>query len=164
MKRILDLLQFLERGVASVAFGLMTALVLLDVLLREGFHQSFPIGPKLAIDLMIVGGFLGAALTSGKGTHLKAEIAAKIWPVGMKPAVERLGELVTAAFCAVMGLLAFRYVSQSREMGEVGVVTRVPVWISQAPLVWTFLSMTFRHLVFGINPKLRPQPSLEDIK
>jgi len=164
MKLALHLLQKTERWIAATAFGLMTFLVLADILLREAFKHSFPVGPKVAIDLMIWGGFLGAAITSGKGTHLKAEVASKIWPKKVKPLVDQVSEALTALFCAGMAWLAFQYVSQSFEMGEVGVVTRIPVWISQAVLPWAFVSMTVRHLIFAIVPSLKPTPSLEDIK
>lgn len=164
MRRALELLQKTERWIAATAFGFMTLLVLADIFLREAFKQSFPVGPKLAIDLMILGGFLGAAITSGKGTHLKAEIASKLWPKSLKPFAETLGEILTAAFCAGMAWLAFKYVSQSFEMGEVGVVTGVPVWISQSILPWAFVSMSVRHLTFALVPSLRPTPTLEDIK
>jgi TRAP-type C4-dicarboxylate transport system permease small subunit len=164
MRRALHLLQTTERWIAATAFGFMTLLVLADIILREAFKQSFPLGPKLAIDLMILGGFLGAAITSGKGTHLKAEMASKIWPKGFKPLVDRLSEGLTALFCAGMAWLAFQYVSQSFEMGEVGVVTRIPVWVSQAILPWAFVSMSVRHSIFAIFPALRPTPTIEDIK
>ncbi len=162
--RFLASLQKWERWVALTAFGLMTALVLADIALRELAHQSFAMGPKLAIDLMIWGGFLGAALTSGKGTHLKAEAALKLWPVALRPWIEALSEIVTGVFCAGLAWVSFHYVAQSRTMGEVGVVTGVPLWISQAVLPWTFGSMAIRHLAYGWLSGLRPMASIEDLK
>lgn len=162
--RFLAGLQTWERRVALTAFGLMTTLVLADIALRELAHQSFAMGPKLAIDLMIWGGFLGAALTSGKGTHLKAEAAMKLWPMKLRPWIEALSEIVTGVFCAGLAWVSFRYVAQSRAMGEVGVVTRIPLWISQAVLPWTFASMAIRHLTYGWLSGLRPIPQVEDLK
>jgi TRAP-type C4-dicarboxylate transport system permease small subunit len=162
--RLLATLQKWERRVALSAFGLMTLLVLADIALRELAHQSFAMGPKLAIDLMIWGGFLGAALTSGKGTHLKAEAATKVWPVNLRPWIEALSEIVTGVFCAGLAWVSCQYVLQSRAMGEVGVVTGIPLWISQAVLPWTFASMAIRHLAHGWLSGLRPMASIEDLK
>lgn len=164
MKTLLERLQRIERVVAASAFGLMTLLVLTDILLREGFKQSFAIGPKLALDFMILGGFLGAAITSGKGTHLKAEVATKLWPESLKPFAATAGELVTATFCAGMAWISFQYVSGSRELGEANVVTGVPIWISQLVIPWTFVSMTVRHLCFTFKAGLRPITTIEDLK
>ena len=164
MKTILARLQKIERGVAATAFGLMTLLVLTDILLREGFKQSFAVGPKLALDFMILGGFLGAAITSGKGTHLKAEVATKLWPESLKGFAATAGELLTATFCASMAWISFQYVSGSRELAEANVVTGIPIWISQLVIPWTFASMALRHLCFTFKTELRPVTTIEDLK
>ena len=153
----------LEKWVAAACFGGLSLLVLADIFLREGLHRSFPFGPKLAIDLMIWGGFLGASLTSARGTHLRAEAFEKIWPVSWRPAVETIGQWMTAAFCAALAYLAFSYVRETHQMGEVGVVTGIPVWISQAMIPYSFASLTLRHLAYAVMPSLRPRPGLEDL-
>jgi TRAP-type C4-dicarboxylate transport system permease small subunit len=164
MSALLLGLNRVERAVAALSFGVMTLLVLVDIGMRELLKQSFPIGPKLALDFMIWGGFLGASITSAKGTHLKAEAFEKLWPKSLKPAVETLSELLTTAFCGGMAYLSIRYVAASHEMGEVGVVTGVPLWVSQAVIPLTFSLMTLRHLAYTLMPSIKPRPSVEDLK
>jgi TRAP-type C4-dicarboxylate transport system permease small subunit len=160
MSRYLMLLERAERGLASAAFGALAVLVLTDVFSREVLKQGFPLGPKLAIDLMIWGGFLGAALCTSKATHLRIEAAERLWPSAWKPLVGRIEDAVTGVFCAVMAWLSFRYVSTSYELGEVGVVTRIPLWVSQAVIPYAFSSMTLRYLVFVAWPQVKPVPPI----
>ncbi len=160
MQKLLATVEKLERVIAATAFGLLAALVVLDIFSREVLHQSFPIGPKLAIDFMIWGGFLGASLCAAKGTHLKIDAGEKLWPQSLRPFAGRMETLVTGAFCVFMAWLSIRYVHTSQELGEVGVVTRIPVWISQLVIPYTFVSMSVRYAAYFVFPALKPLPPI----
>jgi TRAP-type C4-dicarboxylate transport system permease small subunit len=68
--------------------------------------------------------------------------------------------LVTGAFCVFMAWFSIRYVKTSQELGEVGVVTRIPAWISQLVIPYTFVSMSIRYAVYFILPGLKPVPPI----
>jgi hypothetical protein len=59
-----------------------------------------------------------------------------------------------------MAGFSIRYVKTSQELGEVGVVTRIPAWISQLVIPYTFVSMSIRYAVYFILPGLKPVPPI----
>lgn len=158
MRSFLAGMERYERLIAATAFGLLALLVVADIFSREVLHQSFPVGPKLAIDFMIWGGFLGASLCAARGTHLRIDAGERLWPASIRALASRIETLLTALFCVFMAWLSVRYVRTSHELGEVGVVTRVPVWISQLVIPFTFVSMSLRYLAYFAFPALKPVP------
>ena len=113
---------------------------------------------------MIWLGFIGASLTSAKGAHLRPEIADKLWRGVGKKIADALAQLITAAFCLGMAYLAYRYVMESKAMGDVSVVTGIPLWIVQLAIPYTFASMALRHFAYSIMPAIRPITRIEDQK
>jgi len=156
MKKALAWVHRVEVVLAASCFGWMTVLTLTDVLGREVFKTGVVWAQKSAVYLMIWGGFLGSSLTSATGGHLRPELADKLWPKKLRPFIGSLEQALTAAFCLGLFYLATSYVSSSRELGDLNVVTGLPVWVIQLVIPYTFLSMGLRHLAYAIWPKLRP--------
>lgn len=158
LRALLEALNRFERAICAVCFGLLALLMVVDIFSREVLQQSFHRGPKLAIDLMIWGGFLGASLCVAAGTHLRIEAADRLWPDSWRSLVTRVQTLVTFAFCLAFAWVSAKYVGESRQMGEVGVVTGVPIWMVQLVIPVSFGSMAFRYLMHALFPALRPSP------
>jgi TRAP-type C4-dicarboxylate transport system permease small subunit len=153
---LLNRLAYLERTVAGIAILLLAILLLGEVFSREIFGSSLPWAQKLALHLMIYAGCLGVSLASSEGKQLRPELGDLILPKSMRPHIASLREACIAIFCLFYFYLSLSYVQQSREFGDVNVVTHIPLWVVQAILPFVFLSLGFKHSVFAFIPTLRP--------
>lgn len=159
MRQFLDIITRMERFVAGLSIALMAVLLFGDVFLREVFHISIPWAQKLSLHLMIFAGSLGVSLASSAGAQLRPEVGDHVLPRLIQPSVVTFRELCTAGFCGFYSWIAFKYVSQSREFGDVNVITGVPLWVVQATFPTVFAVMAIKHFVYAVMPSMRPVPA-----
>ncbi len=159
MRQFLDIITRLERVIAGFSIAIMAVLLFGDVFLREVFHISIPWAQKLSLHLMIFSGSLGVSLASSAGAHLRPEVGDHVLPKGILPYVVVFRELCTAGFCGFYAWIAFHYVAQSREFGDVNVITGIPLWIVQSIFPLVFSLMASKHLIYALMPTMRPAPA-----
>lgn len=152
MKKFLDFLSIIEGWLAVISVTVMTALVVLDVLSRELFNSGFPWAQKSAVFLMIWAGYLGAILVSNKASHLRPQIADKLWGDKGQIWFIRIQNFVTLIFCSLFSYAAILYVIDSQDLGDKSVVTGIPLWILQLVIPYTFFSMALRNVYFMLHP------------
>jgi TRAP-type C4-dicarboxylate transport system permease small subunit len=149
----------MERLLAGLSIAVMAVLLFGDVFLREVFHISLPWAQKLSLHLMILSGSLGVSLASSAGAQLRPEVGDHVLPRLIQPSVVIFRELCTAAFCAFYAWIALKYVSQSREFGDVNVITGIPLWVVQATFPVVFAIMAIKHCIYAVMPSMRPVPA-----
>lgn len=154
--RILSAIATAERCVATLALGLLTVIMFLDVGMREIAGQGVVWAQKFSLHLMFWAGMLGATMVSAKGGHLRPEIADKIWPQKWHGVLRLAEHLLIAVFCLLMSYMAALFVAQSLGSAQRHPVTGIPIWILQCIIPYTFFSMGFRHSVYALIPALRP--------
>ncbi|WP_367898485.1 TRAP transporter small permease [Leptospira sp. WS58.C1] len=155
--KILTFLKYFEKVLAGLCFGGLTILMGLDVGGREIFNSGIEWAQKAAILLMIWGGFLGAALTSGEGGHLRPEIADKLWPKSAHNFQKGLEHFLIGMFCLFFLYLSYVHVSEAKNFGDIHpVIELLPLWVVKTIFPYTFMAMAFRHLIYSFIPSLRP--------
>jgi C4-dicarboxylate transporter DctQ subunit len=153
MAKILDLLNSVEKILAAALIFLLTTLVVIDVGAREIFRTGLPWAQKGAVYMMIWAGFIGAILVCHKVEHLRPEVADKLWKGRARSFYLRFHNLVVLLFTATMTYYSFRYVLESREFGDRNIIIDMPMWLLQAIIPYTFLSMSLRYFYFILFPK-----------
>ena len=152
MNKFISILSRFEKIVAASCMGIMTVLVICDVLSREFLNKGIPWAQKSAVYLMIWGGFIGAVLITEKAAHLRPEVADKIWGEKGQKLFVRIQNFTMLVFCFVFTYYAFLYVKESFSFGDKSVVLQVPLWTLQVVIPYTFLSMGIRNIYFLFNP------------
>lgn len=156
IKKILDCLYIVEKLIAIISIGLMSAFVIIDIGSREIFSTGIPGAQKLAVYLMIWAGFLGASLTAHKGTHLRPEIADGLWPKKLLPVFHRLRHFLTGVFSIFFAYYGYLYVIESMELGDVSPVLNISIWIVQIIIPMTFILISIKSFVFSFCTNLMP--------
>ena len=152
MKSFLNILTKVESFIAGFFIALLSGFVIFDVLSREIFNVGHPWAQKSAVYLMIWAGFLGAALVAQKASHLRPEIADKIWGEKRLAILVRVQNIVIILFCAFFMIASISYVMESYEFGDKSVVLRISLWILQLVIPYTFFSIALRSFYYLINP------------
>ncbi|HZD25227.1 MAG TPA: TRAP transporter small permease [Alphaproteobacteria bacterium] len=161
MGRFLTLLFRVEAGIAATAYAVVAGLLLSEIIARDLFASAIWGSLQVAVFAAIVAGFLGLSLATGANTHLRPQFADAWWPEAWRPAVARLGDLVSCLLFAALGVIALLYIRDTFVNGDRAAVLYWPLWPIQLVLPYAFFSSAVRHLVFALRPELKPDPADE---
>ena len=147
----------LEAFVAVCAYVLTAGLLLSEVIARELFTESIWGSQKIAVFAAIIAGSLGLAIATSENAHLRPSFADGLLPYGW---VDRLGDVLSALLFAGFGYFAIVFVQESIEYKDVAEVIRIPLWPIQIVLPYAFFSSALRHLIFAVEPDLKPEADI----
>ena len=161
IQKLLKALWTVEATICVVAFTATALALMADVLAREFFGNGIFGAQRFAVWSNAIAGLLGFALVTAERGHLRPQFADALVPKSLEPHIERIGELVSALICCVVGWYAVRFVMSSAALGERGMAIPILVWPIQLVLPWMFFSSALRHLAYATWPELRPAPRSE---
>jgi TRAP-type C4-dicarboxylate transport system permease small subunit len=131
-------------AIVAAVYGLLKVFL---VLLPNGLVWSQTVG----LVLMLWVGVIGASMATREHRHLALDLGSKLWPKRLLPAVQGIGNLVTAAFCVALAVLAcvslrdhFRDWSDTDGAGGVFPALAIPKWFAFAGVPLGFGLMTLR--------------------
>lgn len=153
--RILKALLAVEGAVATLAYVVVAALLLGDVMAREFFGVSIWGAQKIAVFASIIAGMVGFAIADAQNAHMRPTFADGLLPF---PWTNRLSDFVAAAIYVAFGWYACVFVSETYAFNEQAAVLYVPVWPVQLVLPYAFFSAALRHGIFFFKPELKPAP------
>jgi C4-dicarboxylate transporter DctQ subunit len=156
-KAFLNYLRIFEQTMCFLAFLLMAASLMGDVLKREFTGSGWFGAPQVGVVGMIVVAYMGIALASANGSHFRPKFADPLL-ARWDSAANRIGEFGFAAFCFFMAYVALNVAIESYELDDVSAVLRWPIWPVQGVIVLGFGLVGVRHTLYGIFLDLRPLP------
>jgi TRAP-type C4-dicarboxylate transport system permease small subunit len=154
------LLQFLnrwERRLCGLAFAVLASVMFADVAMREISGNGIPWAQQTAVFANLVVALFGLGLAASAGSHLRPRFADHWLPERYHPLLQRLADLVSAAFLLAFAVLAVQLVLETHELAETATVLRVPLWPLQCLIPLSFISAALRYLCFFLQPALAPQ-------
>lgn len=157
-----------ESWIAVLAFSLIGAMIFADVAGREfvgpllsalgvdagatGVYGAH----KIALYGLVIGAFAGFGLSVATGTQIVPRVAFGWVPASWAPAVDRVGNLFSAAVLGVATWYALVFVLSSREIGTVIPGLDWPAWIIQSVIPFGFASAALRYAIFAVWPAAAP--------
>lgn len=151
-------------GVA-VGYGLIRGMVTL-------FPNGLIWAQSLGLSGMLWVGFIGASMATKEGNHLTLEIMEFVWKGKAKAHVGRVGALVAALFCLVIGWLCLvevriEYGEWAESDGAVGTMSGFPVprfaIFSILPFAFAVMTARFLGRAFGETEKEK-DPGITPVK
>jgi len=162
MKLLLARLLQAESVLAAIAYAVVVALLLGEIIARELFSTSIWGSQKMAVFAAIIAAFFGLTLATAANAHLRPQFADNWWPRHWQPTIARLGDLLSAAIFAGLGVVAAMYLKDTYANGDRAAVLYWPLWPIQLILPYAFFASGLRHLAFGLWPELKPGPETEE--
>ena len=113
---------------------------------------------RMALCFMLWVGFVGASIATRQHAHIVFEVADRIWPARVQPAVKLVAKLVPFLFCLYLALLAFthtryHYGDWVESDGVAGVFEGwpAPKFLVYGFLIFPFTVMAYRFLLHGVG-------------
>ena len=147
MRRIIDsLARILE---LTLALALIGAVLLNfgNVIGRYGFGTTMTIADELQTYIMVWIAFLGAAVVTWRGAHLRMDVIAQRLPESF----QRVLGWVEAVLILVLGSLvtwvAWQYVAQMYGLGAKSQTAGIPMWMPHSALLVGFALIVIASLL-----------------
>ena len=114
-----------------LAIALIGAVLLnfVNVVGRYGFGWGFIAADELQTYIMVYLAFLGAAVASWRGLHLRMDVLALRLPAGMQKMLSILELLLIVILCSLVTWVALNYVQQMFSLGAKSQNAQIPMWI-----------------------------------
>jgi TRAP-type C4-dicarboxylate transport system permease small subunit len=129
---------------ALCVIGALIAL-LINVLLRYGFHHSLPWAQELVREVIIVTTLLGCSLAVKRGQQVSVDAAAHIFP-NLRRFLAGVHYLATLAFALLLIHFGWEMVIMMQETNQRTIAMHIPLAWIYAVLPVTGLLMTIRSL------------------
>ncbi|MFK7963482.1 MAG: TRAP transporter small permease [Burkholderiaceae bacterium] len=153
---LLNTLQRIEGAVAALAYATVALLLMGDVLGRELLGEGIFGAPKMAVYAAIVAGFLGLALATGAGSHLRPAFLDGVCPERFDRYVWQIADLISAIVYLGLAWVAIEFVLSTRQSGDRAAVLYWTLWPIQMVMPYAFCSCALRHGLYVVAPSLRP--------
>ncbi len=158
LRAILRGLTFAEAIAATISYGVVATLLMVDVVGRELFGAAFLGLQQLSVYGAIIAGFLGLTLTTSDNGHLRPAFMDFLSGPRFDPLFQRIGDLVSAGFFLTGAYICWGFVQVSMALGDRAPVLYFVLWPLQLIIPYAFASAGLKHLIFGLRPDLKPQP------
>lgn len=147
--RIDEFIAHLEQVVLAGSLTLMVTVAFLQIVLRNFFDTGLSWGDELVRYCVIWVGFLGAALATREGKHIRMDLVSRWLPTKHQWALQAFVHLVSTVISAILTLAAIKFVRVEAQMGAetfFGPAT----WIIALVIPVTFGTMTIRYAFLSI--------------
>jgi TRAP-type C4-dicarboxylate transport system permease small subunit len=123
-----------------LALALIGAVVLnfVNVVGRYGFGTGFYAADELQTYIMVYIAFLGAAVASWRGLHLRMDVLAQRLPTGMKRVLSGAELVLVVILGGLVTWVAWQYVGQMYSLGARSQTAQIPMWIPHTALMLGF--------------------------
>ncbi len=123
-----------------LAIALIAAVILnfVNVVGRYGFGWGFIAADELQTYIMVYIAFLGAAVATWRGLHLRMDVIAQRLPEGMQKVLSFLEMVLVLILCSLVTWVASQYALQMYLLGARSQTAQIPMWIPHSAIAAGF--------------------------
>ncbi len=151
--RLLRLLNSVESIAAAVAYLIVAALLIGDVVGREVSGTGVFGAQKMAVYAAVVAGFLGLGLATAANAQLRPAFLDFVFKGAL---IDRIGDAFAFVFYVFMAWVAVLFIRQSMEFQDRAAVLYWLLWPIQIVIPYALASTGLRHGLFALWPGLKP--------
>lgn len=124
----------------ALALALIVAVLLnfANVIGRYGFGRSFLAADEVQTYLMVYMAFLGAAVATWRGLHLRMDVLAQKFPPGVRAFLHVLELLLIIGLGGLVTGVAWQYAGQMYALGARSQTAQIPMWIPHGAIAAGF--------------------------
>ncbi|MCJ7809628.1 MAG: TRAP transporter small permease [Desulfobulbaceae bacterium] len=134
-----------EKWAVIVLLAFTVTLSFVQVILRYFFNSGFAWVPEIVVFSFITMTLLGASTGIRNGVHIGVDVIVKLFPLKFQKFSNIFSNLSGAALLLFMSYLTYKFVLYFREMGQLSIITEIPIWMMIAYMPVAFLFMAFHY-------------------
>ena len=134
-----------EKWVVIVLLSFTVTLSFVQVVLRYFFNSGFTWVPEIVVFSFISMTLFGASTGIRNGVHIGVDVIVKLLPPKFQKFSDIFAKLSGVALFLFMSYLTCRFVLYFREMGQLSIITEIPIWMMIAYIPVAFLFMAFHY-------------------
>ena len=135
-----------EKWAVIVLLGFTVTLSFIQVILRYFFNAGFAWVPEIVVFAFISMTLLGASTGIRNGVHIGVDVIVVLLPPKLQKFSDIFTKLCASALFLFMSYLTYQFVMYFREMGQLSIITEIPIWMMIAYMPVAFLFMAFHYL------------------
>jgi len=124
--------------------GVMTAVIILQVIFRFILKASLPWSEELARYLMVWLTFVGASIGVKWGSHIGVEALVIVLPKNVQTIVKYLGIILAIIFCVVVFSASLGILQNQIVNRQVSPAMRIPMW-------WAYAAVPFGTFLMAVR-------------
>ena len=158
--KLVDALTFTVERVLALGLILGISLNFINVVGR--YVAGFTINgvDEVEIYILIWITFLGAAIVTWRGEHLRMDVLLSACPAWVQKTEAVIETMVMFAVTAFVAWQSFLYVERIHSLGALSDIARIPTWIPHSAITIGFGSMAILVLLRGLKKLLNaPSPA-----
>ncbi len=146
--RINQIIYVFEKWLAIILMGFAVGLSFVQVILRYFFNAGFAWVPEIVVFTFITLTLVGASTGVRNGVHIGVDVIVKLLPTRFHRISDIFANSCGAALYLFMSYLTYRFVLYFREMGQVSIITEIPIWMMIIYMPVAFFLMAFHYMEF----------------
>ena len=135
-----------EKWAVIILLAFTVTLSFVQVILRYFFNSGFAWVPEIVVFSFISMTLLGASTGIKNGVHIGVDVIVKLLPLKFQKFSDIFAKSCGAALCLFMSYLICKFVLYFREMGQLSIITEIPIWMMIAYMPVAFLFMGFHYM------------------
>jgi len=143
--KILDIIYGFEKWAVIVLLAFTVTLSFIQVILRYFFNSGFAWVPEIVVFSFISMTLLGASTGIKNGVHIGVDVIVKLLPLKFQKISDIFTNFSGAVLLLFMSYLTYKFVLYFREMGQLSIITEIPIWMMIAYMPVAFLFMAFHY-------------------
>jgi C4-dicarboxylate transporter DctQ subunit len=146
--RINRIIYAFEKWLAIILMAFTVGLSFVQVILRYFFNAGFAWVPEIVVFAFISLTLVGASTGVKNGVHIGVDVIVKLLPSKFQSVSDIFANSCGAALYLFMSCLTYRFVMYFKEMGQVSIITEIPIWMMISYMPVAFLLMAFHYMEF----------------
>lgn len=163
--KLVDALTFVVERVLALALIFGILLNFINVVGRYLAGFTIAGGDEIEIYILIWIAFIGAAVVTWRGEHLRMDVLLSACPVWVQKAEAIIETLVMVAVTTFVAWQSFLYVERIHSLGALSDIAHIPTWIPHSAITIGFGSMALLVVLRGVKRVMgapTPAPAPEE--
>jgi C4-dicarboxylate transporter DctQ subunit len=135
-----------EKWLAILLLAGIFGITFMQVVLRYVFNTGFAWVPEIAVFAFITATLVGCSTGTVNGVHVGVDVLVKKFPPPVHKFFIVFAHVCGVCLYAFISYVCFQFVMYFREMGQVSIVTEIPIWYMILYMPVAFAFTAFHHL------------------
>lgn len=145
-QKFFDVVCNIEKALVAFCLAGMVILVLIQIILRNFWNSGLVGGDSIVKHLVLWVAFLGASLATRDHSHIRIDVASKILPTRLKPAIQAVVDCFSIVVTAMLFYAAYKFVALEYEGHATLPFFDIPVWVMEIIIPIGFLTILMRFV------------------